>query len=324
MAEPIIPPPNMQMSAMDPEAQALLAAITQQFSSLRRGNAATDWGSVFEPAINAIENQPAPAMQPAPGRVSPWGQMASTFSSTLADMMGAQGAQGQNAQRLAANEERNAEVEQANFARSEAFNEKRAMQRLGVLMKIGDAKAKQLEAGDDIDKYEAQVKSNLMLAERAKKLQQEIDEKQAAQAHQYRMKEIIAGKKDTPADEKAKAEDREDKNILKFQEDISKIAQKPGSTEKVKSASIRWPWDPKVEGQRYTESGVRQILGRAAATVRSAQGERLRQVALETYGETLQVVGKKPEDMKRLFELLKLVYKDDPNSAKEWMDAHGF
>lgn len=308
--------------------------LDQIFSQLqaRQAGRTQSMSEIFSDALSSVDSQQAPASMPVPQTANPFGAMASVFASTLADQMGARGSMAANEQRLAQQKEDKARVEQANFARTEAFDHQKQMQRMGILMKVGEMKAKALEDQGDLDKYEAQVKANMMMADRARKAQEEFDLKKMGIAHQNRLSEIGAaaeGRKPTAEETKQVAEDKEDKLILKFQEDIANVARKPGSTAKTpakKAGALEWVFGGKdtPETVDLTDTGVAAILSRSAAAVRSAGGVRLRLAALETYFETAKNSGRlkfgSPE-YARLTELLKTVF-PDLTDRKDWIGSH--
>ena len=266
--------------------------LEQLFSALRAGQEgrARSMAEIFSDALGSVDSMQAPAAMPVPGVANPFGAMASTFAATLADQLGARGSLAANEQRLGEQKENQQRVEQANFARSEAFNHEKQMQRMGILLKVGEMKAKALEQSGDLEKFEAQTKANLMLAERARKAQEDFDLKKLDIEHKNKLSEIIAAKKQTPEERKAdldsKAQEREDKEILRFQEDISNIAKKPGSTLKTKEGGFLGIGTH--EATNLSRAAIQQVRGRSAATAKSAVSKRLREVALQTYVDTLR------------------------------------
>lgn len=274
-----------------------------------------DLSSVFNAALAQNAGETPPTAAPVPRTTNPFGGMAAIFAASLADQLGSRGSLANTQESIAQKEAAAAAATHENFARTEAFNNNKALERMGILMKIGEAKAKTLEKQGDMEAYAAQVKANLMMADRARKLEEETAAKTAEQAHKYRMEEVLAAKKATPEDQKAKAEAAEDKAILKFQEDISNVAKKPGSISKAQNA----PWYKfgLAEGTpaQLTPAAVNQIRGRSAATAKSAGSQRLRETALQTYIDTLRnpttgAVDRSTPEYKRFWTLVTSVLPD--------------
>jgi hypothetical protein len=297
--------------------ESILAALSNMFQGMRQQP--TDFSSIFSDAAAANEAQAPPTPMAVPGTTNPFGGMASIFAASLADQLGARGSLAGTQAKIQQQDEASAAATHENFAREQAFNDKKAMQRMGILLKIGEAKAKALEQQGDMDKYEAQVKANLMMADRARKLEEDAAARAAEQAHKNRLEEIMAAKKVTPEEKKAAAEalaqDKEDKNILRLQEDISNIAKKPGSISKAQGA----PWYTfgfaKDTPAQLTPAAVNQIRGRSAATAKSAGGQRLREAALQTYIDTLRdptsgAVDRSTPEYKRFWTLVTSVIPD--------------
>lgn len=312
---------------MDPQ-------IEQIFSEFRAKQAGRQqsMAEIFSDALSQVDTQQSPTPQPIPQTANPFGAMASVFASTLAEQLGARGSLAANQATLAQQKEDKTRVEQSNYARSEAFNHDKQMQRMGVLLKIGEMKAKALEDSGDLDKYEAQIKANMTLADRTRKAQEDFDLKKLGIEHQNRLSEIAAAKKPTKAETDALAQDKEDKLITKFQEDIANVAKKPGSTATTpahKAGTIEWVFGGKdtPETVDLTESGVTAILSRSAVTARSAGGVRLQHAALETYFETAKNAGKiipgtvTPE-LKILVALANKVFTNDED-FNNWMRERG-
>jgi hypothetical protein len=310
---------------MDPQLEQIFAEL-----QAKNQGRAQSMAEIFHDALSQVDTLTPPAAQPVPQVANPFGQMASVFASTLAEQLGARGSMAANQATLAQQREDKQRVEQANFARSEAFNHEKQMQRFGVLLKIGDMKAKALEDQGDLDKYEAQVKANSALADKARKAQEAFDLKKIGIEHQNKLEEIAAAKKPTKAETDALAQDKEDKLILKFQEDISNVARKPGNTAKTpahRGGALEWIGLDKSTPETIdlTESGVQAILSRSAAAAKSAGGVRLQHAALETFFETAKNAGLLAPGKKEYLELgriLTAVFKDNPKGAQEWIDAH--
>jgi hypothetical protein len=298
-----------------------------------RGRSMAD---VFNEALGSVDSMQALTPMPVPQTANPFGQMASVFAASLSDQLGSRGALAANEARLAQQKEDKARVEQANFARSQAFDHEKQMQRIGVLMKIGEAKARALEEGGDMDKFEAQVKANATLADKARKAQEAWDEKQLGIQHKNRLEEIAAtaeGKKPTAEDKAAAAEAKEDELIRKFQEDIANVAKKPGNTAKTPAQKATGPEKfflgakDKPEVVDFTPAGIQSVLSRSAAMVRSANGARLQRVALETYFEYANNAGrispgKLTPELKTLNDLANKVFTDD-EEFNQWMREKG-
>jgi len=267
---------------------SILAALSSLFQGAQQPQ--SDMSSLFSEALSANEARQPPAAQPVPGGTNPFGGMAAIFAASLAQQMGSTGALAQTQAQLEANEAARASATHENHAREQAFDDKKAFERMGILMKIGEAKAKALERGEDADAYEKQVKANMMIADRARKLQEDIDARQAEQAHKNRLEEIMAKprvtveEKKAAADEKAVANDT--KATLKFQEDISSIAKKPGSMQKDKEGS--WILGQQHVVTNMTTAGLAQTRGRAAAVASSARTPMLQEAALSTYLDTFR------------------------------------
>lgn len=291
-----------------------------------------DLSSVFNAALAQNAGETPPAAAPVPGTTNPFGGMAAIFAASLADQLGNRGTLGDVQSKITQQNAASAAAEHANFARTEAFNHDKALERMGILLKIGEAKAKALEKQGDIEAYAVQQKANLMMADRARKLEEENAARVAEQAHKNKLEEIIAAKKVTPEEKKAAAEalaqDKEDKAILKFQEDISNVAKKPGSISKATSA----PWYTfgfaKDNPAQLTPAAVNQVRGRAAATAKSAGSQRLRETALQTYIDTLRnpttgAVDKNTPEYKRFWTLVSSIL---PNQAARtaFLDSVGF
>lgn len=309
---------------MDPQ-------LEQIFSNLQAKNQGREqsMAEIFHDALSQVDTMTPPSAMPVPQVANPFGQMASVFASTLAEQLGAHGATAANQATLAQQKEDKQRVEQANFARSEAFNHEKQMQRFGVLLKIGDMKAKVLEDQGDFDKFEAQVKANSMLADKARKAQEDFDLKKLGLEHQNKLSEIAAAKKPTKAETDAAAQDKEDKQILRFQEDIANVAKKPGNTAKTakhKEGQILWVFGGSEVPEQVdlSAAGVTSILSRSAAAAKSVGGDRLKHAALETYFETAKNAGRlkfgSPE-YSRLVDLMNTVIKD-PTLRKEWVASH--
>jgi hypothetical protein len=308
--------------ATDPQPAESQDSILAALSNLLGGaqQAQPDISSLFNEALSANANATPPATIPVPGGTNPYGRMASIFAASLADQLGARGSLVGTQAKLAQNDEASIAAAHENFARKQAFDDKKAMERMGILMKIGEAKSKALEKQGDMAAYEAQVKANLMMADRARKLQEDVDARAAEAAHKNRLEEIIAAKKSTPEEKKiaadAKAQDMEDKAVLRFQEDISNVAKKPGATSKQmvpgSQGIFNWGGDKAIA---LTPSAVQQIRGRSAATARSAGSQRLRETALQTYIDTMRnsttgEVDRSTPEYKRFWTLVTSVIPD--------------
>ena len=309
---------------MDPQLEQIFAELQAKNQGRQQS-----MSEIFSDALSSVNSQQPPTPMPVPQTANPFGAMASVFASTLAEQMGARGSMAANQATLAQQKEDKARVEQANFARTEAFNHEKQMQRFGVLLKIGDMKVKALEDQGDLDKYEAQVKANMTLADRARKAQEAFDLKKIGIEHQNKLGEIAAAKKPTKAETDALSEDKEDKLILKFQEDISNVARKPGNTAKTpahKAGALEWIGLDKTTPETIdlTSSGVQSILSRSAAAAKSAGGTRLQHAALETYFETAKNAGLLTATSKEYAELKRIlnsVFKN-PAEMQAWVEGH--
>lgn len=300
---------------------AMLARIHELFSGVTGGQ--QDFSGAFNQALQANADMQAPAAMPVPGRVNPLGGMASIFAATLADQMGARGSTAAAQQNI---EQTNAASDAAaheNFARSEAFNTSKQLQRMGILMKLGEAKAEALAKGTDHAAYEAQIKANMMMSERSKKLQEDMDVRAAEQAHKYRMDEIIAAKTATGADKAAAAQTANDKNMLQFQKDIGDINQKKGNISP--PGTTGWGWWEKKTDASLNAAGIAQIRSRSTAAATSAHDPALREMALATYLDTLRDadgrVNSATPEYSRFHQLLKKVLPkvEDRNAFVETM-----
>lgn len=305
---------------------AMLARIQELFSGVTGGG--PDFSGAFNQALSANADMQAPAALPVPGRVNPLGGMASIFAATLADQMGARGSTAAAQQNI---DQANAASDAAaheNFARSEAFNTSKQLQRMGILMKLGEAKAEALAKGTDHAAYEAQVKANMMIAERAKTLQENVDARQAEQAHKYRMDEIMAAKTATGADKAAATQAKEDEQIRKFQEDISNIAKKPGSMTPAEKAN--WLMlSFKDKAAQLGPAGIAQIKQRSRATAIAATLPGVKKAAMDTYISLLptdpntgSIILK--EGSKEATEFMALAHKVFPDEAAytSWASAY--
>lgn len=311
---------------------SILAALHNLFQGAQQNP--NDYASLFNGALNANTAETPPTPMPVPGGTNPYGGMAAVFAAALADQMGAHGALAHTQGQLNQNEADRASAMHENHAREQAFNDKKAMERMGILMKIGEAKAEALSKQGDLDKYEAQVKANLTLANNARSLQEQVDQRKAEAEHKYRMEEIIAAKKVTPEDKKAaadaKAQDLEDKAILKFQEDISNVAKKPGSVAKQKEGgfTIAGFTLGGTDINKLTPAAVAQIRGRAAVTARSAGSPRLKQTALETLVDTYRnpttgaIDTTSPTFHTQVDPVMKALF-PDPQAREDWMKSMG-
>jgi len=290
---------------------AFMARIHDLFSGITGGQ--QDFTGAFNEALQANAGMQGPTPMPVPGRVGPLSGMASIFAATLADQMGAHGSMAAAQQNI---DQANAASDAAaheNYARSEAFNTSKQLQRMGILLKIGEAKAEALARGTDYAAHEKQIRDNMMMAERAKTLQENTDARQAEQAHKYRMEEIMAAKTATGADKTAAAQAASDKTLIKFQEDISNINKKPGNVSPAGGADVSlFHWFNDKHDARLNAAGIAQIRGRSSAAVASANDPALRKVALSTYLDTLRDekgnVNQKSPEYSRFFNLVKKVF----------------
>jgi hypothetical protein len=154
---------------------AVNGIITGFFNDARARLNAQDFGTVFSDMLKTVQSQPGPTPLPIPAPLHPIGQLASTFASALADLMGARyginvGAGAAHEERVARNEQERKTAEQTNILRQDEFERRKASQELNIRMKINEARAEQAKQLGDLNEYEARLKAQGALRREQQKM----------------------------------------------------------------------------------------------------------------------------------------------------------
>jgi hypothetical protein len=136
-------------------AQLLQAMAAQQQPQQAQGPSPIDLQGLFNPVGQAIEAQ-QPYQEPVPQAPNPFASMGSIFAGTLADMLGAHGAQANAQNRLAERQAMPQEAQQRNQERASQLFQEKARQRLQFREKVADAKYQEAIAARDYTEAQKQ------------------------------------------------------------------------------------------------------------------------------------------------------------------------
>lgn len=290
-----------------------------------------DLNSIFGSMSQSIDQQ-TPYQEPIPAAPNPFATMGSVFAGTLADLLGARGAQ-QFAQGRAY--ERQTAPEQAQMRNQQRIAElahQKQTERLQFKQQLAEAQFKEAVAQRD---YTAAGKAN-QDALNAKAAQDKADkdfaESQAAKAHAYRMAEIQArpGALGTSPEERqaaaeAKAAQQSDKDVLKFRKDLESIWGQKGSTTTGKTGGIPIThWWGQATGSA-TPIGIKRAQNYSANVAQTGKNPEIKKLALLSYVDTIRdangMLDKTAPGYARFYALFPTVFPDEASQRQFLIEA---
>ncbi len=124
--------------------------IDEMFAAMQ-GAPRPDFQALFSKSLGALDAAPDAAQRPVPDAVSPLVTAASTFFGNLAsNMSGNPNFAGAVNNSLARYEQERQQIEEENFARKSAYDERKNNQRLSLLMKINELEAEDALKRNDL------------------------------------------------------------------------------------------------------------------------------------------------------------------------------
>ena len=307
----------------------LLQMLGQQMGQQNQSPSPIDINSIFGPIGQQIEAQ-QPYQEPVPQGPNPFASMGSIFAGTLADMLGAQGAQANAQNRIAQREAMPIEAQQRNIQRLDEASHQKQMQRLQFMERSAEARLQVALAANDHTLAEKATKDALKAKNDQIKAQNDFDQAQQAREHGYRMAEI--GKQNerpfasqippTPEEAQAKFDADQEKAIQNFNAKADAIMQRPGMSTKGKVRSFAKDIQPGP-----TEAGVRALQAHAASQAKATKYPGVREAALSRYLDTLRdpktgTVNRATPEWMRFWSLIKSVYAS-PQEAETFLDSQG-
>ena len=301
----------------------------------QQGQSPIDVQGLFNPIGQAIEAQ-QPYQEAVPQGPNPFASMGSIFAGTLADMLGAHGAQANAQNRLAERQAMPLEAQQRNTQRADEMAHQKQMQRLQFMEKSAEARLQVALAANDHTLAEKATKDALKAKNDQDKLDKTFQEQQAGREHGYRMAEIgLQNQRPfasqipaTPEEQKAKFDADQEKAIQKFEADINRM--RLGSTTKGGKEKVpipNWP-DKTIQVEPgLTKAGIRQIQSHAASQAVGTKYPGLRDAALSQYIDTLRdpltgEVNMKDKAYPRFKSLLQMAYPKAEDRAR-FLDSVG-
>ena len=255
----------------------------------QQGQSPIDVQGLFNPIGQAIEAQ-QPYQEAVPQGPNPFASMGSIFAGTLADMLGAHGAQANAQNRLAERQAMPIEAQQRNTQRSAEMDHQKQMQRLQFKEQVAEARFKVAQAANDHDAMDKANKDAIAAKKEQTKSEQDFEllKQRESLAGQLKVAQTYAGgKKETTEEKQAAADEKADKDVLKFNADINNILSKPGSSQKGGKVNVRFGRDTEIK-PGLTPAGMRQIQAHSSSVAKGATSPKLRDAALTQYIDTLR------------------------------------
>jgi len=257
-----------------------------------------DIQGLFNPVGQAIEAQ-QPYQESVPQGPNPFASMGSIFAGTLADMLGAHGAQANAQNRLAERQAMPIEAQQRNTQRADEMAHQKQMQRLQFMEKSAEARLQVALAANDHPLAEKATKDALKAKNDQDKLDKTFQEQQAAREHGYRMAEIGLQNQrpfasqipKTPEEAKAEYDTKQEKAINDLNTELDALWSRQGMSTKggpTKVVRKGLPDTMKNVEAGPTKEGIRIFRSKALARARAAQYPGVRTLALSRYLDTIR------------------------------------
>ena len=272
-----------------------------------------------------------PYQEPVPQGLNPFAAMGSVFSGTLADMLGAQGAQRNAQERVQQRQELPIEAKMRNEQRRADLMHQKELAHLDLKIKIADAKynaakknkedMKAMQAEADRQKFELKRDELKAGYDEASDLRSRETQKQVAEIYGR-------GKPETPEETQAKFDAEQEKAIQAFNAKADLIAGRQGMATKggeQKVARRFLPDTTKMLEPGPTPAGTRALQAHAASVASSTKYPGVRDAALSRYLDTLRdpttgEVNKASPEFVRFSKMVVSVMPDPAERTRLWAE----
>ena len=310
-----------------------LATLMSLLSQQQQGPQEPDPAQFYQGLGQQIDAQ-QPYQEPVPQGLNPFAAMGSVFSGTLADMLGAQGAQRNAQERIQMREQLPIEAKLRNEQRRADLMHQKELAHLDLKIKIADAKQKAAsKAKEDLKAQQAEADKNKF--ELAKMKLEQAHEDAAAQRSQdtqLKVAEIYAHGK--PEDTQAKTQAVSDRALQAFNVGLDRIRgsrgtkQSPEGTMKTERVGGKSLGPLQFGGEKrstYTPGGAKRIQEYASAAA-GGKDPAVARAALMAYLDTIRdpatgALNKNAPGYARFNSLFPIVLPDEESQRAFLMEA---